>query len=188
VATSGGLTVDNVPGSIPGAGWTTTLWYPTGISASSTGAVANGTLYAYPIFIATPHAFTNIALNVTTAATGPGIVNLGWYNDTGSIYPATLQASVTGLATTAIAIVNSALAFTPRIGLYWLAAAFSGATTTPSITLDTSLSDTFLGGGTANNTAPYRGFVLTGQPAALPATFPAGGGQGAIGYLQVQAA
>jgi hypothetical protein len=188
VATSGGLTVDTAPGSIPGAGWLTTLWYPIGISSSGTGAQANGTLHFYPMFVATPHSFTHIAVNVTAAATGPGIVNLGWYTDTGGIYPNALVASVNGTATTAIAIASAVLAFTPGQGLYWLAACYSGATTTPTVTTDTSLSDTIMGQGTANLSAPFRGYQLTGQPAALPSVAPAGGAQAAISLIQVQAA
>lgn len=174
MATSGGPSYTAPPGSDPGTIFLAGQWYPPQWATSATVARGNGLLDAVPLFVATTHTFQAMGINVTVAATGAGVCELGVYNDNGSYYPGALNKDFGSVVTTAVAgpTVAGVLTLTP--GVYWLAALFTGATTAPTVTRVAGQYSSVLGFIAPNNLATGGWGAVGVAGPALPATFPVG--------------
>jgi len=173
VSTSGGYTA--LPsGSVPGSLFVVGTWYPTEWIAVGNTAFANGTVTAIPFYVGVSHTFSAIGLTTTVAATGPGIATFGVYSDNGSGYPSSLivAAGSVSVASVGVCQVTTPIALTP--GLYWLAVSLSGATAPATINRNAGYLSGVIGESGPGAIYSTGGWVLNGQPAALPATFVAG--------------
>lgn len=173
MSTSGGVTLLPVgigASAIIQAG----QWYPFPTQGNSTFTPANGTLDALPFYVPTSHTFVSISINVTAAATGPGIAELGIFNDNGTGYPGTRLNDYGSVSTAAIAGPSIAIGQLLPIGLYWLAALYTGATTVPTITRIASGPSDVTGMASPFGVGGWGGYRAAGVAGpGLPATFPA---------------
>lgn len=139
------------------------------------------------MWVGMAHTFRAFGLQVTAAATGTGIAELGIYADNGSGYPGALVVDGGYVVTTAIATPTVAKAFTLSVGLYWVVANFSGATVAPLVTRIANDYSLVTGAITAGGQGGWGGYEVTGVAAGLPNTFPAGGTPALVTLVQVQA-
>jgi hypothetical protein len=138
-------------------------------------AVPNGTFDAYPFFVGETTSFDHIGINVGGAGGGGSKVDLGVYDDDGSLIPNARLAQVTN-TTLVSGPLSVALSVTLTPGLYWLSAMFHSSGGTPAVNCDDGPGSSILGGNipasSGSPTQTATGIHLTGQPTGLPSTFP----------------
>ncbi len=184
---SGANYVPFVPGVDEGSLFIPNHWYPAHNAASLAGSPANGVIHTYAMPVQVAHTFTNIGINVTIGSTG-GLVDLGIYADNGAGYPGALLFHTGAVvATTSVGATTAALVAALGLGLFHLAVDYSASSVAPTVTFDNGPYAAFLGSSVPGNTGPYRGYILTAQPATLPASFPGGGSQGQVTIISLQA-
>jgi hypothetical protein len=187
VSRSGASYAPNFPGADEGTLWVTNHWYPQHNSVTTTALPANGVIHTTLLSVQVAHTFQSIGINVSVASV-LGVCDLGIYSDNGSGYPnALLFHTGAVVSTVGTGAITSALVAALAVGLYHVAVDYSGSTTAPTVTVDNGNYAALLGSTTAGSAAPQRGYIVTAQPATLPATFPAGATAGQVTTVQVQA-
>lgn len=111
-------------------GYVAGRYYITPCRLSSTVALANATVYYFPLEVGETHTFDRIAIQVTTTGTAT-LVRLAIYNAAGGI-PTSLvvDGGTVSVAGTGIATVTISQSLAP--GIYWLAVVADGTVTVAS--------------------------------------------------------
>ena len=146
--------------------------------ALATLAVGANTLRALPWLVVKRERYDQIAIHVTTSASGTTVM-LGLYDDAGT-YPGKLIASFGSLDSASTGLKTATINLELEPGLYWLALISNGNPTLGGI--DAAAFPALLG-STSPYVQPNNSYAATLASQTLPTTFPANAPEARIPYL-----